>query len=85
MTEDEALAQYDAELYQLHASRGDSWGGGDAAGLDYYPVEKGAIEGNVMPDEVRALVPQRAPPSSTPTATCAWWRAAASTPSWWTS
>ena len=55
MTEDEALAQYDAELYQLHASRGDSWGGGDAAGLDYYPVEKGAIEGNVMPDEVRAL------------------------------
>ena len=48
-------AQYDAELYQLHASRGDSWGGGDAAGLDYYPVEKGAIEGNVMPDEVRAL------------------------------
>mgnify|MGYP000951843083 CR=1 FL=1 len=27
----------------------------DAAGLDYYPVEKGAIEGNVMPDEVRAL------------------------------
>ena len=55
MTEDEALAQYDAELYQLHAARGDSWGGGDAAGLDYYPVEKGAIEGNVMPDEVRAL------------------------------
>ena len=55
MTEDEALTQYDAELYQLHASRGDSWGGGDAAGLDYYPVEKGAIEGNVMPDEVRAL------------------------------
>jgi len=55
MTEDEALAQYDAELYQLHASRGDSWGGGDAAGLDYYPVEKGTIEGNVMPDEVRAL------------------------------
>ena len=55
MTEDEALAQYDAELYQLHASRGDSWGGGDAAGLDYYPVEKGAIEGNTMPDEVRAL------------------------------
>lgn len=54
MTEDEALTQYDAELYQLHASRGDSWGG-DAAGLDYYPVEKGAIEGNVMPDEVRAL------------------------------
>ena len=55
MTEEEALAQYDEALYQLHASRGDSWGGGDAAGLDYYPVEKGPIPGNDMPDEVRAL------------------------------
>lgn len=55
MTEEEALAQYDEALYQLHASRGDSWGGGDAAGLDYYPVEKGPIAGNDMPDEVRAL------------------------------
>ena len=55
MTEEEALAQYDETLYQLHASRGDSWGGGDAAGLDYYPVEKGSIAGNDMPDEVRAL------------------------------
>lgn len=55
MREEEALAQYDETLYQLHASRGDSWGGGDAAGLDYYPVEKGPIPGNDMPDEVRAL------------------------------
>ena len=55
MTEKEALAQYDETLYQLHASRGNSWGGGDAAGLDYYPVEKGPIPGNDMPDEVRAL------------------------------
>lgn len=55
MTEEEALAQYDETLYRLHASRGDSWGGGDAAGLDYYPVEKGPIAGNDMPDEVRAL------------------------------
>ncbi len=55
MTEEEALAQYDETLYQLHASRGDSWGGGGAAGLDYYPVEKGPIAGNDMPDEVRAL------------------------------
>ena len=55
MTEEEALAQYDEALYQLHASRGDSWGGGDAAGLDYYPVEKSPIAGNDMPDEVRAL------------------------------
>ena len=55
MTEEEALVQYDETLYQLHASRGDSWGGGDAAGLDYYPLEKGPIPGNDMPDEVRAL------------------------------
>ena len=55
MTEEEALARYDETLYQLHASRGDSWGGGNAAGLDYYPVEKGPIPGNDMPDEVRAL------------------------------
>ena len=55
MTEPEAQAQYDEALYQLHAARGDSWGGGDAAGLDYFPVEKGPIAGNDMPDEVRAL------------------------------
>ncbi len=54
-TEEEALAQYDAELYALHAGRGDSWGGGDAAGLDYFPREKAPIEGNTMPDEVKAL------------------------------
>ena len=55
MTEEEALAQYDEALYQLHAARGDAWGGGDAAGLDYYPTEKPTFTDNVMPDEVRAL------------------------------
>lgn len=55
MTEEEALAQYDDALYQRHAARGDAWGGGDAAGLDYYPTEKPAFTDNVMPDEVRAL------------------------------
>lgn len=55
MTEEEALAQYDDALYQCHAARGDAWGGGDAAGLDYYPTEKPAFTDNVMPDEVRAL------------------------------
>ncbi len=54
-TEEEALAQYDQKLYALHAGRGDSWGGGDAAGLDYFPREKTPIEGNTMPDEVKAL------------------------------
>ena len=55
MTEEEALAQYDEALYQIHAARGDAWGGGDAAGLDYYPTEKPTFTDNVMPDEVRAL------------------------------
>lgn len=54
MTEDAAQAQYDGELYQLHAARGDSWGGGDAAGLDYYPTEAPDFD-NKMPSEVRAL------------------------------
>ena len=55
LTAAEALAQYDDALYQRHAARGDAWGGGDAAGLDYYPTEKPAFTDNVMPDEVRAL------------------------------
>ena len=55
MTAEEAAVQYNDTLYALHASRGDSWGGGDAAGLDYYPTEKPAFTDNVMPDEVRAL------------------------------
>ena len=55
LTQEEAAAQYDDEVYAIHAARGDAWGGGDAAGLDYYPTEKGPIPGNDMPDEVRAL------------------------------
>lgn len=54
-TREEAMKQYDQEAYQLHADRGDSWGGGDAAGLDYFPREKGNFPDNVMPDEVKAL------------------------------
>lgn len=55
MTQDEAAAQYDGEKYGIHAARGDAWGGGDAAELDYTPTEKPRFEGNTMPDEVRAL------------------------------
>lgn len=55
LTAEEAAVQYNDTLYALHAARGDSWGGGDAAGLDYYPTEKPAFTDNVMPDEVRAL------------------------------
>ena len=55
MDEPSAKAQYDQEVYQLHAERGDSWGGGDAAGLDYFPREKASFEVHPMPGEVKAL------------------------------
>ncbi|MCD7768665.1 MAG: putative glycoside hydrolase [Oscillospiraceae bacterium] len=44
-------------VYASHVSRGDSYGGGDAADLDYWPHEKGdfADEGNEMPESVYAL------------------------------
>lgn len=54
-TESDAKAQYDDTVYQLHVDRGDDWGGGDAAGLDYFPREKGKFTDNVMPDKVKAL------------------------------
>ena len=55
-SEELALANYYEEgIYQIHKKRGDSWGGGDAASLDYYPYEKPKFENNVMPQEVRAL------------------------------
>ena len=54
-TQEEAAAIYDEELQQFHAERGDSWGGGDAGGLDYSPREKVKFEDNVMPGEVKAL------------------------------
>jgi len=54
-TGDAALANYDDGKYATHAGRGNRYGGGDAATLDYYPRVKGAIEGNEMPSECRAL------------------------------
>ena len=53
--EAEALANYDDGDYATHADRGNRYGGGGAADLDYYPREKGPIEGNEMPDECRTL------------------------------
>ncbi len=51
-----SLLNYDEEgNYQIHKKRGDSFGGGDAGNLDYYPYEKANFEDNVMPNEVRAL------------------------------
>ena len=55
-TEEESLKNYDEEdSYQIHKKRGDSWGGGDAGSLDYYPYEKPKFEDNVMPSEVKSL------------------------------
>ena len=53
--EEDALANYDDGDYAIHADRGNRYGGGGAADLDYYPREKGPIEGNAMPDECRTL------------------------------
>lgn len=51
-----SLVNYDEDgNYQIHKKRGDSFGGGDAGNLDYYPYEKAKFKNNVMPDEVRAL------------------------------
>ena len=55
-TEEESLKNYDEDnSYQIHKKRGNSWGGGDAGSLDYYPYEKPKFEDNVMPNEVRSL------------------------------
>lgn len=53
--EAEALANYDGGSYAIHAGREDRYGGGGAANLDYFPRNKNAIEGNVMPTECRTL------------------------------
>ena len=54
--EEESLKNYDEEdSYQIHKKRGDSWGGGDAGSLDYYPYEKPKFEDNIMPSEVKSL------------------------------
>ncbi len=54
-TREEALENYDVGNYSTHAARGDEYGGGGAADLDYFPRNKGAIEGNTMPSECHAL------------------------------
>lgn len=53
---EDALKNYDEEgIYATHAKRGNPWGGGDGASLDYFPRDKGPIEGNVMPEECRSM------------------------------
>lgn len=45
------------KVYEDHVYRGDQYGGGDAAELDYWPHEKGDFseEGNAMPESVYAV------------------------------
>ncbi len=54
-SEEAALANYDDGDYATHADRSNRFGGGGAENLDYYPREKGPIEGNEMPEECRTL------------------------------
>ena len=54
-SEEAALANYDDGDYATHADRSNRFGGGGAADLDYFPREKGPIEGNDMPEECRTL------------------------------
>ena len=53
--ETDALANYDDGDYATHEGRGNRYGGGGAADLDYFPREKAPIEGNPMPEECRTL------------------------------
>lgn len=47
---------YEKEKYHdLHATRGDTLGAGNAGNLDYYPYEKPKFEDNKMPEVVYAL------------------------------
>lgn len=53
---EESLLNYDANgIYKTHSTRKNVYGGGDAASLDYYPVEKASFENNVMPKSVYSL------------------------------
>ncbi|MBE6138153.1 MAG: hypothetical protein E7173_00220 [Firmicutes bacterium] len=53
---DEAIKNYDHNgSYEVHVARKNPYGGGSAANLDYFPVEKSTFENNVMPDEVKSL------------------------------
>ncbi len=54
-TQEEALLNYDNGHYETHAARGNRYGGGSADNLDYFPREKGPIQGNEMPEECRTL------------------------------
>ena len=52
---DYAISTYAKGDYEIHQRRGDTLGGGAAYNLDFFPVDKGEIVDNKMPDEVRSL------------------------------
>ena len=55
-TLEEANKNYDESgKYTIHKEKGNKYGGGDGASLDYYPVENPTFENNKMPDQVYAL------------------------------
>ena len=55
-TEEVSLLNYMAEVYDpIHSKIKNSYGGGEAIGLDFYPNEKPEFENNKMPDSVYAL------------------------------
>ena len=56
LTEEEAKKNYEAEKYdEIHSKIKNSYGGGDAIDLDFYPVEKVSFEDNKMPEAVYSL------------------------------
>ncbi len=55
-TKEEADKNYDYNgAYAFHSKQKNTYGGGDGASLDYYPVEKPKFENNVMPEKVYSL------------------------------
>lgn len=55
-SKEEALANYKADIYDaIHGRIKNSYGGGEALKLDFYPNEKPIFASNKMPDSVYAL------------------------------
>lgn len=53
---DMALERYMADVYDpIHRAVKNPFNGGEAAGCDFYPVERPGIEGNVMPESCYSL------------------------------
>lgn len=52
---DEAAGVYDESLQAIHASRGDPYGGGDPAELDYWPRDKSFEANTAMPETCKTL------------------------------